>query len=91
MRKVKSDLEKRLIEALAEITQVQGAAIAIVVEENGVVTLKGTAPSFRFREEAQRVAQAQEGVLEVVNDLEVVQPDGDPDGPPFPPHWLGRL
>lgn len=91
MNEVKSGLEKRVVEALAEITQVQNAAIAVLVEGNGVVTLKGTAPSIRFREEAGRIAEAQEGVLEVINDLEVVQPDDDPDGPPFPPHWLGRL
>jgi osmotically-inducible protein OsmY len=62
-------------------------AIIDVVNDGGVVTLKGQVESEEVRTAAATIAEAQKGVVEVVNDLSAVGEDDEPvpDGPPFPP------
>jgi osmotically-inducible protein OsmY len=42
-----------------------------VVNENGTVTLAGTAPSNDVRQAAEKIAQKQEGVIHVINELRI--------------------
>jgi osmotically-inducible protein OsmY len=46
-------------------------AIVGVINERGVVTLKGQVDGPDTREAAERIARRQPGVLDVINDLEV--------------------
>ena len=88
MREAESSIQKGILEALAEMTKAQNAAIVVVVDENSMVTLKGNVPSAAARQEAQRIAEGQEGVAVVVNDLQVVVEYDDSEGTP-PPGWIG--
>ncbi|MFN2291343.1 MAG: BON domain-containing protein [Anaerolineae bacterium] len=64
------ELAKRVEDALAQDPRTEDL-ILDVVDQNGMVTLTGTVPSHDAREAAEDVARQQEGVIEVVNDLEV--------------------
>jgi len=64
------ELAKRVEDALAQDPRTENL-ILDVVDQNGMVTLTGTVPSHDAREAAEDVARQQEGVIEVVNDLEV--------------------
>jgi osmotically-inducible protein OsmY len=55
-----------------------------VIDNNGLVTLKGTVDSEEASEAAEQIARQQEGVVSVVNDVEIqVQAEGQ--GPVVPP------
>ncbi len=75
-----SQILQKVRTALAEDERTGEAAIE-AVEENGVVTLKGKVSSREVSQAAQEIAAQQEGVLEVVNDLEVVS-EKDLPAPP---------
>ena len=62
-------------------------AVIDVIDDGGVVTLQGRVESEEVRTAAAAIAEAQKGVVEVINDLSVIEEDDDPvsDGPPFPP------
>jgi osmotically-inducible protein OsmY len=46
-----------------------------VAGEGGVITLTGTVPSHETKKAAEQIAAKQEGVIEVINDLAVEEPD----------------
>jgi osmotically-inducible protein OsmY len=45
------------------------------VDENGVVTLNGSVASQDIREAAEEITQQQEGVAEVINELQIEEDD----------------
>ena len=65
-----TELVEQVENALQEDKRTADAVIE-VIDENGLVTLKGTVSSAKIREAAEAIAKAQEGVLDVTNALEV--------------------
>ena len=59
-----------------------------VIEENGLVTLRGEVDSQEASQAAEEIARTQEGVIEVVNELETDQSQ-EPliPPPPAPPRY----
>lgn len=77
-------LQERVEAALEKDQRTAGAAIE-VIDENGVVTLKGAVASIEIREAAQEIAEQEKGALEVINDLTLEGEEEGLKGPPFPP------
>ena len=68
MREQADDLAYRVRQALLSDPRTKGSTIE-VINEAGVVTLKGTAPSLREREAAEEIASQQPGVQQVSNQV----------------------
>jgi len=84
MTVIKSDVVKRVDTALAEDERTAEFEID-VVDAQGVVTLTGSVASSEAKSAAGEIAEAQEGVIEVINDLEVEAADiGDKVAAPPP-------
>ena len=71
MNKPIYDLQHQVQEALAEINELRGARID-VLDNNGIVTLTGIVPSVDARERAEAVVRGLDGVISVINELNVV-------------------
>ncbi len=71
---VVSDVKKRVSKALEEDERTADYTID-VADNQGVVTLTGAVDSEAARDAATEIAEAQEDVLEVVNDIEVKEAD----------------
>lgn len=65
------NLQHNVQEALAEVNKLRGARID-VVDRNGIVTLTGVVPTVEARERAEAIARGMEGVVSVINELNVV-------------------
>jgi osmotically-inducible protein OsmY len=73
--------------ALQEDPRTEGAAIEVVCA-GGVVTLTGTVSQEEAREAAEEITRQQEGVVEVINDLDIEQGWEVPGIPPQrPPNY----
>jgi len=70
MNQLLSDLHLKAQKALMEDRRTREYGIDIL-EQNGVITLKGSVPSPEIREAAEDVATAVFGVKGVINELEV--------------------
>ena len=81
---IKSDVAKRVSTALAEDERTAEFDINVVAEP-GMITLTGSVATPEAKASAGEIAEAQEGVIEVINDL-VVEPSdiGDELVPPPP-------
>lgn len=77
-----SPVAERVTEALANDPQTAQYAIE-VIDENGLITLRGTVASEEDLIRAEEIARAQTGVLDVINELEVEEPGEEP--PVTPP------
>jgi osmotically-inducible protein OsmY len=64
-------LQQQVQEALAEINELRGARID-VLDSNGIVTLTGIVPNVEARERAEATVRAMDGVMSVINELNVV-------------------
>jgi hyperosmotically inducible protein len=64
-------LQQQVQEALAEINELRGARID-VLDSNGVVTLTGMVPNVEARERAESIVRGMDGVVSIVNELDVV-------------------
>lgn len=64
-------LQRQVQEALAEINELRGARID-VLDTNGIVTLTGIVPSVEVRERAEAIVRGMDGVISVINELNVV-------------------
>lgn len=73
-------IEKRILEALEADVRTQGQQIE-VVDSEGVVTLVGVVPSREARAAAGEIAEAQEGVEVLINDLRVEKEELGSDDP----------
>lgn len=71
MNKPMHDLQHQVQEALAEINEMRGARID-VLDSNGVVTLTGIVPSVDARERSEEIVRGMDGVISVINELNVV-------------------
>ena len=71
MNKPVYDLQHQVQEALAEINEVRDAQID-VLDSNGVITLRGIVPTIAAREKAEEIVRGMDGVVTVVNELDVV-------------------
>ena len=65
------DFQHQVQEALSEINDLRGASIE-VLDSNGVVTLRGTVPTTAARERAEAIVRGMDGVVSVINELDVV-------------------
>jgi osmotically-inducible protein OsmY len=65
------DFQHQIQEALAEINEMRGARID-VVNSNGIVTLTGIVPTVEARERAEAILRRMDGVVNVINELNVV-------------------
>ena len=86
---VRSELTKRVLEALT--TDERTAEIAIdVVDDGGVIRLSGIVGSDDARDAAQSITEAQDGVISVINELELELEDplDDLTVPVLPPHAI---
>ena len=72
-----SKLAQRVSAALQDDPRTRDAAID-VVDENGVVTLTGSVASDDVHQGAEEITRQQEGVVQVINELEIEAED--PDG-----------
>ncbi len=81
---IKSDVAKRVSTALAEDERTAEFDLN-VVDEQGMITLMGSVATPEARAVVEEIAAAEEGVIEVINDL-VVEPSdiGDKLVPPPP-------
>jgi osmotically-inducible protein OsmY len=68
--KATSDLQHRVIYALAEDPRIDPSAIGVSIR-HGVVTLNGTVVSHAEKDAADAIVHAVPGVLDVANDIEV--------------------
>jgi len=71
MNKPIYDLQHQVQEALAEINELRGARID-VLDSNGIVTLTGMVPTTEARERAESIVRGMDGVVSVINELDVV-------------------
>ena len=80
-----SELAQRAKAALVVNALTKEASVK-VLDENGFVTLKGTAPSNAARRAAEEIVLQQPGVRRVFNELDVRQVDRSPSSSqPVPP------
>ncbi len=82
-----SEIAARVRAALTEDPRTAGFSIE-VIDENGIVTLRGEVDSEEANQAAEEIASMQEGVIEVVDDLEIER-DEKPliTPPPVPPQY----
>jgi|RhiMetdeSRZDD1v2_1073273.scaffolds.fasta_scaffold286579_2 osmotically-inducible protein OsmY len=64
-------LQRQVQDALAEINELRGARID-VLDNNGIVTLTGIVPNVEARERAEAIVRKMDGVVSVINELNVV-------------------
>ena len=67
---ISEELEARITKALEADERTRNYAIEAVADGN-VITLEGTVPDEEARRAAGAIAEAQPGVAEVINDLEI--------------------
>ena len=70
-----SAVAERVKHALADDPQTADYAIE-VIDENGLVTLRGTVESQEDLTRAEEITSAQSGVIDVVNELQVEESGG---------------
>jgi osmotically-inducible protein OsmY len=71
MNKPIYNLQQQIHEALIEDLEMSRYDIE-VLDNNGVITLRGTVPTVEAREKAEAVARSMERVISVINELDVV-------------------
>jgi osmotically-inducible protein OsmY len=69
-------LAQRVAAALQDDPRTRDAAID-VVDENGIVTLTGSVATEDVREAAEEIAQQEEDVVEVINELRIEEDDDE--------------
>jgi osmotically-inducible protein OsmY len=71
MNKPIYDLQHQIQDALAEINKLRDAQID-VLDTNGIITLRGMVPTVQARERAEEIVRGMDGVVSVINELDVV-------------------
>ena len=87
---IKSDVVQRVSTALAEDERTAKYDIS-VIDKQGVVTLTGVVATEEAKTAAEEIAEAQPGVLEVINDLEIEAEGVAEDFAAHPPDVRGGL
>jgi osmotically-inducible protein OsmY len=71
MNKPVYDLQHQIQAAFMNDRDVQDYDIE-VLDSNGIITLRGTVPSQAARERAEAIARDMDGVMNVINELDVI-------------------
>ena len=71
MNKPIYDLQHQIQDALSEINKLRDAQID-VLDTNGIITLTGIVPTVQARERAEEIVRGMDGVVSVINELDVV-------------------
>jgi osmotically-inducible protein OsmY len=66
-------LEHQILDALGDINKLRGAEID-VLDNNGIITLRGIVPTVEARERAEEIVRKMDRVISVINELDVVEP-----------------
>lgn len=73
MNKPIFDLQHQVQAALMDDLDLRGYYESVeVLDNNGIITLRGTVPSREARDRAEEIARRMDGVLNVINELDVV-------------------
>lgn len=75
MTKIINPLASKVSNALIQHDSLREKLKISVLENGGVITLRGEVPSSEDKEIAEMIAAEQNGVLSVVNELSVHKPD----------------
>jgi osmotically-inducible protein OsmY len=88
MTELRSKLARKVEKAILEDRRT-GQARINVVDDDGILTLTGTVKDKRVSETVEEIARQFEGVLDVINNIDVVNEDltlaGTAGIPPHPP------
>jgi hyperosmotically inducible periplasmic protein len=71
MNKPIYDLQQQVQEALMKDLDMSHYGIE-VLDNNGIITLRGTVPTVAAREKAETIVRDMEGVTSVINELDVI-------------------
>ena len=89
MTEIRSELASNVEKAILEDRRTCRAKIS-ALDDDGVITLTGTAKDRRISNAAEEIARQVEGVLDVINEIEVTKEDLNLTGaasiPPHPPN-----
>jgi osmotically-inducible protein OsmY len=73
MNKPIFDLQHQVQAALMDDLDLRGYYEGVeVLDNNGVITLRGTVPSREARDRAEEIVRGMDGVLNVINEVDVV-------------------
>lgn len=75
-----SELVRNLRTVLQEDSRMRDAAID-VVDEGGVITLKGTVATDELRQAAEEIIKQEQNVIQVINELRIESDSGAKDTP----------
>lgn len=64
------NLQQQIQEILASINELRDSNIE-VLDTNGIITLRGTVPDTDAHERAEAIVRSMEGVVAVVNELDI--------------------
>jgi osmotically-inducible protein OsmY len=71
MTAISPSLVELVEQALARNPETAQAGVDVTEESAGIINLSGAVPTGELRKAVEQVAEAQEGVIDVVNDIEV--------------------
>lgn len=84
MATVAESLQKRIEDALLSNEKTKDAEIEVIVDNN-IVTLGGSVNSMKVRDAAEMIVEDQEGVAQVINQIDVLPESGEELPPPPEP------
>lgn len=79
-----SDVAQRVTTALVQNPRTSELVID-AIDDNGFLTLKGSVSSEEERQAVEEIARRQEGVIDVINELQVEQDETEVIPPPVVP------
>ena len=71
MSKIVNEFAKKVQDAIMESDAFKEGWDISVLEMNGVITLRGAVPSKQYLELAEKIAKEQEGVVSVINEIDI--------------------
>jgi len=71
MSKIMNDLAKKVQDVLMESDAFKEGWDLSILENNGVITLRGAVPSKKYIELAESIAKEQDGVISVTNEMDI--------------------
>ncbi len=71
MNKPVYDLPSQVQDAFSKDEDMRDADIE-VLDDNGIITLRGTVPTRALRDKAEEMVRSMDGVVNVINELDVV-------------------
>lgn len=71
MTKIVNELAQKVEDAITKSNAFKEGWDISVIENNGVITLRGAVPSKKYLEFAEKIAKEQEGVISVTNEMDI--------------------